>query len=90
MAMKKRIVIGEYNHYGYTLFEATGIKELYSAGNHIEDSGLFVSIGSRNCLELKDIRKFCIQTGKEMAAELGYKWGGASRIADDSYGGGIE
>lgn len=39
--MKKRIIVGEYNHNGYTLFEITGIRELYSAGNNSYDSGQF-------------------------------------------------
>jgi hypothetical protein len=85
--MRKRIIVGEYNRYGYTIFEATGIRELYSTGNNAQDSGQFVAIGSLNCLSLRDIRSFCIKTGKEIAAEKGYRWGGSSRIADEDYGG---
>lgn len=85
--MRKNIVVGEYNHYGYTLFDPTGIKELYSAGNNPVDSEQFLPLGDPKGLSLKTIRSFCIKTGKEMAEEKGWKWGGACRIDDGSYGG---
>jgi len=47
----------------------------------------FVSTNSPECLPLRAIRSFCIKTGREMAEEKGWKWGGTSRVSDEDYGG---
>lgn len=82
--MKIPIVIGEYNHYGYTLFIANSIREIYTATNHRQDSGQTVSIGDPDCLPLRKIRQFCIKTGKEIAQEERWKWGEVIRVDDNS------
>jgi len=82
---KTRIVVGEYNHYGYTIFEGEGLNEFYSASNHSQDSSFTAPLNDPSCLPLKEIRKYCIKTGKEIAKEKGMKWKGATRIEDQDY-----
>lgn len=83
--MRNRTIVGEYSRKGYILFHVEGIRELYTAGNHAQDSGLVVPLDSPECLPLRKIRSMCVKTGKEMANERGWKWGGASRIREDLY-----
>jgi len=75
--MRKNTIVGDYNRKGYTLFHVEGIRELYTAGNHPQDSTQVLSLNDPNCLSLKEIRLMCIRTGKEMAKERGWIWGGA-------------
>ena len=80
--MRKKTILGEYNRYGYTIMisHLEGLKDLYHAGNHRLDSGQVASLGCMDCLSLKEIRSNCIKTGRDMALEMGYEWGGAERI----------
>jgi hypothetical protein len=71
------IILGEYNQYGYSIF--VNGKEYYNAGNHPQDSSQTVDIDDPKCLPLKEIRKMCVQTGKEIAKEEKGEWGGASK-----------
>jgi len=81
MKMKKRNVIGEYNRYGYTIMLDNGCV-LYFSGNHPNDSYQTLMLNDPLALLLKKIRSMCIKTGKEIAAERKYIWGGAERIEE--------
>jgi len=77
--MEETMIIGEYNKNGYEIMNDKG-ESLYLAGNHPLDSSLVISNG----LPITALRKFCIQTGKEMAKEQKTKWGGAIRRNDEN------
>lgn len=81
----QKILYGEYNQSGYNLLLIDGkdTKDIYSAGNSNQDSTVIVSPNDPSAVPLKTIRKFCIQTGKEMAKEKGWKWEGAYRISEE-------
>jgi hypothetical protein len=76
----KEIIFGEYNKYGYKLFSSRNgqVEEVYCAGNSPYESTAIIPCNS-GTLPLKTIRKYCIQTGKEMAKEKGCKWNGLER-----------
>ena len=80
--MKKKTVIGFYSHHGYEIIVLENSDTVYSASNHRFDSTQSSSIGSPNCLSLREIRGFCIKTGKEIAKEKGWIWEGATRIEE--------
>ena len=83
----KRYIIGEYNKLGYTIIDTHNLSEVYSAGNNPNDSvGNTPNESPQFCavpLSLKKIRSMCISTGKEIAKEKGYKWGGCSRLEEE-------
>lgn len=73
-----KVLIGYYNANGYRIETADG-KVLYTAGANALDSG-----APGRSVEPHTLRRWCVQTGKQMAKELGAKWGGAEydRITD--------
>jgi hypothetical protein len=73
-------IIGRYNRQGYTVVEikSNGEEtELYQAGNNPQDSG--VSQSFSNGLSLTTLRKYCIETSREVAKERAVKYGGVER-----------
>ena len=74
-------VTGEYNRNGYAvlLTGKGGTRAVYSAGNHPKDSQASASHGL--CLHM--IRRFCIRTCREIAAERNARYGGVARIRED-------
>jgi hypothetical protein len=64
-------VTGEYSDDGYRIF--VDGEEMYEAGNHPMESTSWISDG----LSLDTMRKYCIQTGKEVAQERGGVFTGA-------------
>jgi hypothetical protein len=73
-------VHGEYNRNGYTVW--SGDSPLYSAGNHAQDSAQ-PALRPQERLPLATIRQFCLRTAREMAAELGVRFDGVERTADE-------
>jgi hypothetical protein len=67
-----------YNKYGYSVRKNNG-EEVYSAGNCRFDSSTSATVNpeSPEALSLDEIRKFAIQTGEEIAEELGFVFTGA-------------
>jgi hypothetical protein len=79
-----RFVAGFYNRYGYEIYLKVGgmlTEELYSAGNSCEDSTAVVDEDGES---LRTMRKYCVQTGKEIAEDMGIPWLGASREDDNA------
>jgi hypothetical protein len=75
-----RVVCGEYNKLGYCVLE--GNDEIYSAGNAQGDSYFIVPPTPGRCVSLKELRKFCVRTCKEMAEERGAKFCGVQRVPE--------
>ena len=73
-----RIVAGEYSSHGYAvlLCSGTGVRILYTAGNHPQDSQAVTPKG----VGLSRIRGFCIRTCREIAGEHGALFGGVNLI----------
>jgi len=72
--MRRKTVVGEYGRDGYAVMTADG-KVLHSAG-----ANAFDSHAPGRDASLATIRKWCVKTGKEIAAERGAVWGGAERV----------
>lgn len=74
-----KVIIGEYNKDGYIITSANG-DVLYEAGANAVDS----TAPGRD-VSLATIRRWCIRSGKEIAAEIGAIWNGAEKVeAEDS------
>ena len=69
-------VVGEYDRDGYTVTTADG-EVLHSAG-----ANAFDSHAPGRDVTLSVIRRWCVRTGKEIAAETGAVWGGVQRTED--------
>ena len=77
-------LIGYYNRDGYHIDEAGCYgRRLYEAGNDpLESSGHVPrEIGE----SLRTIRRFCLQTGREMAAERGVEFAGVEREEEQAH-----
>ena len=76
---KIKPVIGYYNagHYSVDL----GDEEVYHAGNSPHDSAVYLS--PKMGVGLAKMRKYCIQTAKDIAREQGAKYVGVERIEED-------
>jgi hypothetical protein len=70
------MVTGEYNRNGYTVFRNG--EEVYSAGNHGQDSTEHES-APRFAVHLHKLSAMCRQTVREIAAESGDVAGDVSR-----------
>lgn len=82
---KPLVLRGEYHETGYEIWVAgPNVRPLYSAGNAPGDSQMVVP--PERGVGLKTLRKFCVQTGKEMAFERFAKWGGAERVPNPNEG----
>ena len=77
--MSRCIISGEYGSYGYAvlLCSVTGVRTLYTAGNHPQDSQAVAPKG----VGLSRIRRFCIRTCRDISAEHGAIFGGVSRVS---------
>lgn len=60
---RNKLVSGQYNEFGYQIFVNDDL--VYEAGNSPYDSVSVVEDG----LPLTTIKKYCIQTGKEITGE---------------------
>lgn len=80
------IIIGYFNEYGYKIEIAkpnNNFETVYAAGNNKFDSGLSQTVDPIHGLDLATIKKFCKQTGEEIAQERGLKFGGIEKIEDE-------
>jgi hypothetical protein len=75
----KSIIIGEYNRYGYHVWDANGGPIEYAAGNSQYDSDPTVDPGTPGALPLRTIRSNCIRTVRDIVAEVGGIFGGIER-----------
>ena len=78
-------LVGFYHEHGYNIWREecgrlVGGEPVYTAGNSPHESQGTVPVARGE--SLGTLRKWCIQTGKEMAEEQGLKWGGCSRESD--------
>jgi len=73
------VVCGEYNRNGYDVW--VGGRLVYAAANHVQDSTQYATCEADR-LPLKAIRKFCIQTAREIAAERGGRFAGVERVTE--------
>ena len=72
-------LIGYYNRDGYRIDEVDG-RTLYEGGNNpLESSSV---IDRADGLPLRTIRRFCRQTGREIAEERGAEFVGVEREED--------
>ena len=79
---RRRIVSGEYNRDGYTvlLCHPGGVRAVYSAGNNPQDSQQHTPSG----MPLRQLRRFCIKTCREIATERHAEYGGVTRIEEEA------
>lgn len=78
-------LVGFYHEHGYSVWRQTdgrlrGDDALYEAGNNPAESIGHVPVEDGETLAT--LKRYCIQTGKEMAEELGIPWGGCDREDD--------
>jgi hypothetical protein len=78
---KATLVFGEYNRDGYEVWMDG--RPVYAAGNHVHDSTQ-PAVCKEDRLPLRDIRKFCHRTAREIAAERGGLFAGAKRAKENS------
>lgn len=69
-------IVGYYNEHGYRVvgIRRKEIRELYTAGNHRQDSQVTVSPGAPDALPLRQIKKSCARTACEIAGERDAKF----------------
>ena len=75
------VIHGEYSRNGYEVW--IGGRAVYAAGNHVHDSTQ-PAMCQQDRLPLRTIRKFCIRTTREIAAERRGIFAGVERVKEDS------
>lgn len=77
----QKIVIGEFSEEGYEVqvIVGTQIVHSYAAGNHRRDSAQSATPGTPEALRLREIRKLCVHTVKDIAQEHRARFGGVKR-----------
>jgi hypothetical protein len=78
---KPPVIHGEYSRDGYEVW--IGSRLVYTAGNHVRDSTQ-LAMCEEDRLPLRTIRKFCIKTTREMAAERREVFAGVERVAEEA------
>lgn len=75
-------VTGEYGRCGYAVFVSSGrgTRAVYTAGNNPSDSQ---ARPDGAALGLRTLRRFCVRTCREIAAERRARYGGVSRIHEE-------
>lgn len=83
---KQKVVIGEFSEEGYEVQVVLGarIVHSYAAGNHRRDSAQSATPGTPEALRLREIRKLCVRTAKDIAQERRARYGGVERQAPQS------
>ncbi len=76
-----KVVIGEYSAEGYEVQVVSGarIVRSYAAGNHRQDSAQSAKPGTPEALRLREIRKLCVRTAREITREHRARYGGVER-----------
>ena len=74
----QKIVIGEFSEEGYEVQVIVGarIVHSYAASNHRQDSAQSATPGTPEALRLREIRKLCIRTAKDITREQRARFGG--------------
>jgi hypothetical protein len=75
------VIHGEYSRNGYEVWNNGRL--VYAAGNHVHDSTQ-PAMCEEDRLPLRTIRKFCIKTAREIAAERRGSFAGVERVGEDS------
>jgi hypothetical protein len=77
----KKVVVGEYSEWGYEVQIIRGSRMLhsYAAGNHKQDSQQRAALGSPEACGLRQIRRDCIRTARDIAQEHRAQYGGVTR-----------
>ena len=77
----QKVVIGEYSEEGYEVQVVSGarIVHSYAAGNHRQDSAQSATLGATEALRLREIRKLCVRTTREITREHRARYGGVER-----------
>jgi hypothetical protein len=77
----KTVVVGEYSEWGYEVQVIRGSRILHShaAGNHKQDSQQRAALGSPEACGLRQIRRDCIRTARDITREHRAKYGGVTR-----------
>ena len=80
-AGRKVFVTGEYSACGYAVFlcQSTGVSTVYTAGNDPQDSQVATPAG----VGLRQMRRFCLRTCREIAGERRARFGGVSRVSEE-------
>lgn len=78
----KKIIVGEYDRYGYRIWDANSGREYYRAGNHKQDSYQTATIGWPEVLSLRAIRGECIRVTREIVEEFRAVYGGVERAEE--------
>jgi hypothetical protein len=77
----QKVVIGEYSEEGYEVQVVSGarIVHSYAAGNHRQDSAQSATLGETEALRLREIRKLCVRTTREITREHRARYGRVER-----------
>jgi hypothetical protein len=77
---RKTVVSGEYSRYGYDVWVDHRI--IYAALNHRRDSQQS-AMCEQDRLSLRELRRFCLHTTREIAEERGGIFAGVERVAEN-------
>jgi hypothetical protein len=79
------VVVGEYRKWGYEVQVVRGSRILYSyaAGNHKQDSQELALLGSPEACSLRQVRRNCVCTAKDIARERQARYGGVTRQTEE-------
>lgn len=82
-----KVVVAEFSEEGYEVQVVVGarIVHSYAAGNHRQDSAQSATPGTRDALRLREIRKLCVRTAKEIAREHSARFGGVEHRPPHSF-----
>ena len=77
----QKVVIGEFSEEGYEVQLVSGarIVHSYAAGNHRQDSAQSATPGAPEALRLREVRKLCVRTAREITREHRARYGGVER-----------
>jgi hypothetical protein len=81
----KAVVVGEYCEWGYEVQVVRGSRILcsYATGNHKQDSQQRASLGSPEACSLRQVRRNCVRTAKDIAREGRALYGGVTRQTEE-------
>ncbi|HOC54010.1 MAG TPA: hypothetical protein PKI20_00165 [Verrucomicrobiota bacterium] len=84
-AKVQAVVVGEYSQWGYEVQVVRGSRILcsYAAGNHKQDSQQRAVPGAPEACNLRQLRKNCVCTAKDIARERRALYGGVTRQTEE-------
>lgn len=79
------VVVGEYSQWGYEVQVVRGSRILcsYAAGNHKQDSQQCAALGSPEACSLRQVRRNCVCTARDIARERQVRYGGVTRQTEE-------